>query len=96
MSNQEKNIVLAEFLNLDIVDSHKDGLWYRGEKRKLTHFGPYVNENHARQVEEKFLEDGKGKLCKKYLAYFESKAHYIASDREERMDAAISVLTKKP
>ncbi len=57
-------------------------------------WSPFTNWNHTHQVEQAIMEDGKGELCKKYLACWDSKAHYISSGREERMNFVISVLPK--
>jgi len=59
---------------------------------KTKNWNPYENWNHCRQIEERLLEDGKGKLCKKYLAFWDSKAQYISSNLDERMIALLSVL----
>jgi len=60
---------------------------------KDVYFNPYTSWDDFRLLEERIMEDGKGKLCKDYLKYFDGKAHYFGSDLEERLDALIPLLT---
>jgi len=56
-------------------------------------WNPYEDWNHFRLLEERIMEDGKSKLCKDYLKYFDGKAHLLSSDLEERLNALIPLLT---
>ena len=77
---------------IEILDDFMDWGLLHPNNLKDSDWNPYKNWNHFAQLEERILADGKGELCKKYLAYFESKAHYISSDLYERCDAIISVI----
>ena len=60
----------------------------------LQTFDPYNDWNDTALLEERIMEDGKGELCKKYLACFDSKAHYMSSSKEERCDYILSLWNK--
>ena len=64
-----------------------------GTKTRCGHWNPLEDWNHFAQLEERILEDGRGKTCKRYLAYWTSKQAYISSTKRERCDAIISVIS---
>jgi len=52
-------------------------------------WNPLEDWNDCNMMEERIMEDGRGKICKKYLAYFTSKQQYMASSCRERCIAAL-------
>ena len=89
MTNNQQNIeAIAEFAGFEYEERTTCETC-----AQLVTFNPYESWEDCMDVEQVIQEDGKGELCKKYLAKFDSKAHYISCDQKERMDYFVSIIT---